>query len=121
MFWVWRHGYKFLRVEAHRPDAPALSVHLGSTGCSGEAPTDRPARCTRPNRARVRLDGFDPRRDGVDFDLGALFADLTLPADRADAGCESAPDDPDCQGIFDALGLSGARAQRAFRVRKGPR
>jgi uncharacterized repeat protein (TIGR04052 family) len=121
MFWVWRHGYKFLRLEAESGQGATkqpVSVHLGSTGCTGRAPTDPPERCTQPNRVQVRLMQFDPARDTIDLDLAALLASLTFSAHDASAGCESAPDDPDCVGIFAALGLVDTTPQHVFRVGK---
>jgi len=119
MFWVWRHGYKFLRLEAESrgtSGAQPVSVHLGSTGCAGESPIAAPARCKHPNRVQVRLERFDAKRDVVQLDLAPLLASLSLPARDASAGCESDPEDPDCAGVFAALGLRGSAGQRVFRA-----
>jgi uncharacterized repeat protein (TIGR04052 family) len=112
MFWVWRHGYKFMRVElrSERERRP-LVVHLGSTGCSGDgAVVGPPARCTRPNRAPVDL-RFVPDRDAIALELSPLLASFTLEGESASDGCEASPDDPDCAPVFTALGLSRAPQQ----------
>lgn len=122
MFWVWRSGYKFVRIdgtgEADGHSQP-FSVHVGSTGCDGRAPTDRPTRCTHPNRARVRLGPFDAARDHLAVQLDALLRELVLTGTSPGNGCESDPDDLECRGVFDALGLTG-HEQTFVKVGRGP-
>ncbi|MCG8463197.1 MAG: hypothetical protein MI919_43505, partial [Holophagales bacterium] len=82
-------------------------AHIGSTGCESPAPTLPPAEpCSRPNRAQIFLDGFDPATDEVRLDLAGLFdgIDITRSVLRP-PGCMSAPTDPDCRPVFANLGL----------------
>lgn len=128
MFWVWRAGYKFLRLDV-KADGPVERqfVHLGSTGCvaAQQGPANPATRCDQENRAVIRLADFDPSRDAVITDVAELFArsDLTVNQPKTAMGCMSAPDDSDCVGIFAALGLpfggQPAGPQRFFRA--GPR
>lgn len=122
MWWNWQGGYKFLRVDGRIEDAmgapvvASWNIHLGSTGCDGNA-MGNVTTCTQPNRVAVSLEGFNPARSVVLADLAALVqgADLSrsqMPA----AGCMSGADDPDCPPIFTALGLRGAGAQQLFRT-----
>ncbi|MEM1205723.1 MAG: MbnP family copper-binding protein [Acidobacteriota bacterium] len=123
MYWNWRFGYIFTKVDFWNPDSASAVfegteagaqtptrtylVHLGSTGCPSPAATVPPKEpCTRPNRVSVILESFDPKGDVVQIDLGALVAgiDLTHSVPRP-PGCMAAPDDPDCGPIFANLGL----------------
>lgn len=112
MFWNWRAGYKFLRVDwqVETTGAPARwNIHLGATGCAAAAPTTPPAEpCLRPNRARILLPDFAPERDDIRIDLGALLADSDPTQDLVSPppGCMSSPTEPnDCRPIFATLGL----------------
>lgn len=120
MSWGWLLGYRFLRaemapVDESGPVAGGALLHLGSTACSGN-PAAGTVVCQNPNRADVRLSGFDALTSRVVLDLGALFAgtDLTL-----DSLCHSTGEL--CSAPFDSLGLdltTGAASgeQTAFRV-----
>lgn len=110
MFWVWRGGYKFLRVDGRPAAAPEAGyhLHLGSTGCPGSVPTEPPTGpCAHPNTVAVSLEPFDPATGIVVADVGAVLAGANVSANTPDtaAGCMAAPDDPDCAAIFPRLGL----------------
>lgn len=120
MFWNWQFGYKFLRVDTADDK---FRFHLGSTGCEGESPSRPPTACSAPNRAAVRLGGFDPVHGVVVADLKALLSqnDLDHNAPNTDPGCMSSPTDPDCGPLFAGLGLAfpagtPTGGQRFFRV-----
>ena len=127
LFWSWNGGYKFLRVDmrATQGDSTATGwvIHLGSTGCTGEAGAKAPTSCAQPNRADVVLADFDPSRDAIVADLAALLArsDVRRNQPQTALGCMSAPTDTDCGGLFASLGLphpsaTGADTPRFFRV-----
>lgn len=132
MYWVWSAGYTFLRLDlAVESPVHRLFLHLGSSGCVRKD-GDRDAKlppdlCDRPNRAEIALDDFDPARDTIVADVGALLADARLDTNQANTanGCMSAPDDADCDPLFSALGLPfgerPAGGQRVFRVSGGSR
>ena len=112
MFWSWQGGYKFVRVDVtgDAAEGPARwNVHVGSTMCASDAPTQAPAApCGRPNLATVTLDAFDPGTDALHIDLDALLAGADLGVNSPDTppGCMSAPGEPaDCDPVFAALGL----------------
>lgn len=111
MYWVWRGGYKFIRIDlgVGQDNAP-FNLHLGSNGCSSPSPQAPPTEpCGRPNVVSVALDDFDPDTSTVELDLAALLAgaDLTANTPESPPGCQSAPTEPqDCGPIFENLGLS---------------
>ena len=84
----------------------AFSIHIGSVGCQMDS-AQAPVRCAQPNQAEVVLTGFDPTQDVVVADLAALLADTNLSENQPDTavGCMSSPEDSDCSGIMQNLGL----------------
>ena len=147
MYWNWRLGYIFTKIEfwnvvssggvdsvggagggavdanpadkettePSEPEVPAVPTaptvtylaHVGSTGCESPAPTTPPTEaCSRPNRARIFLQGFNPKTDAVRLDLAGLVdgIDITRSVLRP-PGCMAAPTDPDCVPVFANLGL----------------
>ena len=105
MWWNWRGGYKFIRVDLVVPasDNPGWPIHLGSTGCSGEVATLPPSEpCSRPNVVNVQLDDFDPSEDTIVADIATLltFSDVSQSLELAPPGCMSGPADPDCDTLF---------------------
>ena len=107
MFWGWQDGYRFLRIDGFDAAFDAFFVHLGSTGCVYGSQPGVIAGCSRPNRAEITLYHFDPTRNVIVADLGALLAnsDVTANAANTSPGCQSDPDDADCAAIFENLGL----------------
>ena len=132
LFWSWQGGYKFMRIDmqfaaavsGEDPSArgSGLQLHLGSTGCSLDVPTQRVGACSAPNRPEIALAGFDPNTDTVVIDYAAIVAGVDLSRDMGGApGCMSGQDDPECAAIFDHLGLDLATGatkvgQSAFRL-----
>lgn len=108
MHWHWQAGYKFMRAGIRQGDHQSF-LHLGSTGCAGRI--GKVTGCEQPNRVIVTLTGFDPAKDIVGIDLGALFGDAPDAPVRA---CQSEPDNPNCAAMFAAMGL-GASPQQVFR------
>jgi uncharacterized repeat protein (TIGR04052 family) len=80
--WNWLSGFRFLLAELGQvaSDAGAGGIgllHVGSTACEGD-PEAGSVSCARPNRNEIRLMNFDPARDQVVADLGAVFAHTDL-------------------------------------------
>ncbi len=130
MFWNWRGGYKFLKVDmastgaSGHGGAPGYSIHLGSTACSSASPTVAPTVCANPNRVTVYFDKFDTSRNAVVADIGRVLSssDVSTNAPGTSPGCMSFPKDADCPPIMGALGLAydGQMApgpQKLFSVR----
>lgn len=124
MFWNWRGGYKFLRVDWVAGTA-RWNIHLGSTACDASSPTEAPASCARSNRSRYSNPDFEFESDRVELDLEALTASANLSVNTPESppGCMSSPVEPDdCTPIFDALGMDfvsgdcagSCEAQRLF-------
>ncbi|MEM7735493.1 MAG: MbnP family copper-binding protein [Deinococcota bacterium] len=107
MWWNWRGGYKFARIDmvgaGAGEDVPAWFLHLGSTGCMADEAVMPPAEaCMRPNRVTVQLDGFDPAENIIVADIGSLLSasDVGQSLELAPPGCMSGPADPDCEALF---------------------
>ena len=113
MFWNWRGGYKFIRIDMVPTDKAENGpkgwfLHLGSTMCAAESKTSAPARpCKAPNLMEVVLEGFDPAAQTVIIDPAAVVAeaDLRANAPETSPGCMSFPGDPDCTTVMAKLGL----------------
>ena len=81
-------------------------LHLGSTGCRGDAVKGEITSCANPNRVPVKLASFDAARQRVVLDLKPLFAGIDLGRDKGfSTGCMSGPADPECTPMFENLGL----------------
>lgn len=128
MAWSWAGGRKFTKVEVTNSTwtAPTFTTHLGSTGCTGANPAaGQVSACSRPNRPDLQFANFNPDTQKIALDVKALLAknDVTVNGGGA-SGCMSGATDPECQAIFDALGLdltagaalSTSPVQRVFKA-----
>lgn len=124
MWWAWRSGYKFLKVDGKSGDN-SFFVHLGSTECPGPSPTEGPtAACTYPNVASIALATAitDPSKITVTADLGTLLAPSNVATNTADTapGCMSDATDPECMVMLPRLALpasnTAAGEQKLFSV-----
>lgn len=105
MFWGWTAGFRFLKLDLATTGQPAgWVVHIGSSGCAGV--TGGNAACTEPNLVHVTLDDWSSEQTVV-LDLSTLLAgaDVDVNTENTGPGCMSEPNDPECVGVFDALGL----------------
>ncbi len=123
LFWSWQGGYRFMKLELdvlQNGQVSGFPIHLGSTGCQSSSNHQPATRCRQPNRVQVDLPDFDLATDRVRIDLSTLIAHTRLasPTPNTAPGCMSAPDDPDCDGVLSALGLTGGNSQRVFGVVK---
>jgi len=119
MFWNWRGGYKFLRIDSGAFSMTDWRMHLGSTGCGMGTPTAPPeAPCTNENRVEVEFDTFDAQTDTVVADFAALVDNAPVDdnADGTPFGCMATPDDPDCGPIFKNLGLAFGDQQAGTQI-----
>lgn len=118
LFWVWRSGYKFARMDFKSTGMPqGYFIHLGSTGCEGsqragvgsslEKATEAPLQCRAPNRPSIFLPDFNPEHDVIRVDLGTLLKDSNVDTNQPQsaAGCMSGVDDGDCLPLFRNLGI----------------
>lgn len=127
MSWNWRGGRKFTNIEFdqdHAADATAwesaaagkdgyVLLHLGSTGCVGDPANGTPvSSCKAPNRVPVALSSFDPTKQVIAFDAGALFNYDIASLSEGNSGCMSSPTDRACVKPFDALALDFGKPVR---------
>ncbi|MEY3740932.1 MAG: hypothetical protein RLZZ192_1608, partial [Pseudomonadota bacterium] len=142
MFWTWQGGYKFLKVDMASAGTNALhghggaqgaghgagaasgfSFHLGSTMCASPSKTAAPTACANPNRLTVSFAQFDPSKQTVVADIGAVLTNANVDVNAAGTspGCMSFLKDADCPPIMAALGLPyeshAAGSQRFFSIR----
>ena len=97
MFWVWRSGHKFMRVEM-KTDTNAWWFHLGSTGCSSASPVRAPAKaCLNSNRFNYQLKTTSSRPVKINFSLDKLLGELAL---SEHTSCQSEPDNSSCKLLF---------------------
>jgi uncharacterized repeat protein (TIGR04052 family) len=139
LWWSWQFGYKFARIDLQSPTMAPMDgrqkhqghgdeassgfpIHLGSAGCQGGATSEKPTRCTFPNRSTIVLTRFDPAKNLVIADLTQLVATTNLNQNQPKTapGCMSEPNDRNCIGIMTNLGLpfmnKPAVTQTFFRV-----
>lgn len=129
MTWVWNAGRKFARLDVSvSGKKQAFPIHLGSTGCTpNDTEITVPTKCQAPNRVAVEFAGFDPGKDIVIADLGALLQGSDMMAGEVPAkmesgmtmgsGCMSGPKSATCGPLFASLGLpfgDSAGGQQAF-------
>jgi uncharacterized repeat protein (TIGR04052 family) len=125
MFWSWQSGYRFMKFELEVQNGDkrtGFPIHIGSSACQAANMRAPATNCLQPNRVAVALEQFDPARDSVLLDLSALIAQtrLDMQTPGTAPGCMAAADDPDCAGVFEALGLRGGGPQHVFGVLRKP-
>lgn len=128
MFWNWRGGYKFVKIEFAPVMAMGMNtsatthsegaghggpggwmLHLGSTMCAAPEATTPPSEaCANPNRVAIVLPDFVPGESTVVIDPAVVVAgaDLTQNTAETSPGCMSFPNDPDCNTVLPRLGLA---------------
>lgn len=126
MAWSWQSGRKFIKIEVNpvggvitpgtppNPDVNSATwnMHLGSTGCTGNPATGEVVNCTAPNRVNLTFPAFNAKTQRVVVDLQQLFLNANLSQNLGGAlGCMSGKTDPECPGVFPALGLDLATGQ----------
>jgi uncharacterized repeat protein (TIGR04052 family) len=110
MFWGWRGGHKFMRVELVSQDDDWL-FHLGSTGCKALSPVRAPkSECLHPNRVKVSLP-FTDKALALKFDLAVLLRDIALTRDNS---CQSAADEESCKVLFRNLNMESDSSNKSL-------
>lgn len=102
MFWVWRTGHKFLRLELQSNDDNWL-FHLGSTGCKSASAVRAPQQqCLHPNRIQIEMPFADNTAgtNPIVFDLSPLLHNLRP---RQQSSCQSEPDNKACKILLNNL------------------
>jgi uncharacterized repeat protein (TIGR04052 family) len=126
MWWSWKGGYKFVRLDVQSPMNDAYYLHLGESSCAGTP--GQGFTCESANQAVITLSGFVPGTTRVEVDVKDIYAesDLNRQIDgQTDhiPGCMASASDPECEVIFRKLGmqlgsgLPSADPQTFFRAR----
>jgi len=122
LWWDWNFGHIFFAAVSHVDLAGGTNdhyVHLGATGCTGDATKGDAVTCTNANRPHVELTSFDPATDTITVDYRAVLAGSAL---TSSVGCHSFSADT-CTAPYAALGLDfatggmGPDVQHVFEVR----
>ena len=110
MFWSWRSGYKFVRLDSA---SSFFRFHLGAVGC------DDDFSCSEPNIPEFEVRGYSAADDVILLDVRTLLedTDLTMNTMGTAPGCMGESSDPDCSGLFDHFGLGSSESESAFRLR----
>ncbi len=125
LWWSWKGGYKFVRLDLETEAGTPYYFHLGATTCDGTPGTG--FSCAYGNVATVDLAAFAPDVSRVVVDVADFYegADLSRQPDmKTDMvpGCMAFAGDPECPVVFEKLGLSfesqapGPRPQSLFRL-----
>jgi uncharacterized repeat protein (TIGR04052 family) len=103
MFWSWNIGRLFLSImnSAERDDGTRFGtlLHLGSTGCMGDAASGGVTSCSNPNRPEYSFPTFRPGRNVAVADMKELLQNSNLKADQ----CHSFEEE--CAPMFEELGI----------------
>ena len=103
MFWVWRDGYKFFRLD-YQTDTDKPAYHLGSTGCQSPSPVRPPQQlCDQSNTIKITLHGFDPLVKGIKVNINALIAAMDNVENKRCTG--NYAEDNACLEVYSQLGL----------------
>lgn len=120
MWWTWKGGYKFIRLDVKTRANPAYYLHLGSSACTGDSVTGYS--CASGNTPRMTIGDFRLDASTVTFDVGKLWSavDLDRQIDMQTdfvQGCMSSATDPECPAVMQRLGLQdgvGGDGQTVF-------
>ncbi|MET0390053.1 MAG: MbnP family copper-binding protein [Polyangiales bacterium] len=115
LHWSWLAGYRFVKLELASGDAaesdaelPGGVLHVGATACSNSASDDggvdnsnaASITCARPNRNRVRLDGYVLGESVIVAHADAVFAHSDLGSQALCHGSGAA-----CASMLTPLGV----------------
>ena len=91
MFWVWRTGHKFLRLEMESEKDDWL-FHLGSVGCQAKSAIRAPEEpCQFPNTFTYEVDLLEVKQ--INLDVGVLLNGIVLDTDNS---CKSSRENSAC-------------------------
>jgi len=113
MFWFWKDGYKYIRVDGKGDPTgvnASFNMHLGAQGCPGTDKNAAPtSACTEPNIIEVCIDNFDVVNSVVAVDPAPVFeandVKVNLSGAMTPPGCQSFINDADCDEVMPRLGL----------------
>jgi len=109
LFWAWKTGHKYIRIDGIGDPAGAaqgFNLHLGAQGCPGASPTAPPdSACTVPNTFEVCVANFDVDNSVIVVDPAYVFEANDVTVNQSALGCMSFVGDSDCDEIMPRLGL----------------
>lgn len=109
MWWSWKGGYKYVRLDVETRGNPSYYLHLGASACTGD--TINGYTCSAGNTPRVTIDNMDLDHSAVLLDVAKLWAEVDLD-NQIDfstdfvQGCMASLTDPECPAVFARLGMT---------------
>lgn len=119
--WSWAMGKRFFVLEgAFDPvvNSASFSLHVGSTGCSGDPAKDETVTCSKSNRAEIELTSINPNQQAIKIDIQALMGTNDFEENHS---CHSFSGQF-CKNTFPNLGINfdngtaNANSQNVFSV-----
>lgn len=104
LYWSWNLGRLFLSIMTSAETSPSTrfesALHVGSTGCMGDAELGGVSSCEKPNRAEYSFPDFRLGADVLVADLKGALRQSNLKSEL----CHSFTEDT-CRGPFEELGI----------------
>lgn len=108
MWWSWKGGYKFVRLDVQSTMNPSYYLHLGESACEGTP--GKGFACAQANQAVITLPTTDSSRARISIDVRDFYAEMDLDRQIDNMtdhipGCMASPSDPECDMVFRKLGM----------------
>lgn len=119
MSWTWKAGRIFMSAMGQNDQGIHL-VHIGSAGCTGDPETGDSVKCMKPFRPEYTLNTFDPQKNKIVIDWGAIFSGNAVGKDVKGCrqkkgpkrcGCHSRGPSELCSPPFSKFGISWETGQ----------
>lgn len=109
LWWNWKGGYKYARIDLKTPINDPYYFHMGGTVCGEKE--DGSYACDLYNVPTIKLTGFDVKTDAVTFRLDKFYENVDLDAapnmtTDFTSGCMAFDGDVECELVFNHLGLT---------------
>lgn len=113
LWWNWKGGYKYARIDLKTPVNDPYYFHMGGTSCGEKE--DGSYQCDLYNVPTIKLQDFDVTSDAVVFRLDKLYEGVDLDVkpegEGSVAGCMAFPGSEACKPVFKHLGLTFGSAE----------
>jgi uncharacterized repeat protein (TIGR04052 family) len=108
MWWSWKGGFKYVRLDVATRKNPSYYLHLGATSCEGTPGAGYT--CTAGNAPVISLNDFVVGQDEITLDVGTMWSSVDIDNQidfQSDfvQGCMAFEGDPECPAVFEKLGM----------------
>jgi uncharacterized repeat protein (TIGR04052 family) len=109
MWWSWKGGFKYVRLDVATRKNPSYYLHLGATACEGTPGAGYT--CSAGNAPVITINDFAVGTDEVTFDVGKMWSSVDIDNQidfQSDfvQGCMAFEGDPECPAVFEKLGMA---------------